>query len=197
MTTPFAMPKLGEGVSEGVVTRWLKQAGEQVRAVNRRGILFHLEVDDELLDIWLAEPTMAVQAERALGLGYREQLRAGLAAIARSAARAIFDEFAKYCAPRYVAPPQRRSPEGQRDPAHGGTPQRSPRRRLRAGTSRRESPARRLCDTRLSIRADLSVQAVLLAHDRLPVGAGITPPLLRGWSRSPCALRWPSGHSDG
>jgi GMP synthase (glutamine-hydrolysing) len=68
------------------------------------GVLFHLEVDDELLDIWLAEPTMAVEAERELGPGYREQLHAGLSAIARSQARAVFDEFAKCCAPFDVAP---------------------------------------------------------------------------------------------
>jgi GMP synthase (glutamine-hydrolysing) len=68
------------------------------------GILFHLEVDDELLDIWLAEPTMAAQAEHALGPDYRQQLRAGLAAISRSQARAVFDEFAKCCAARDIAP---------------------------------------------------------------------------------------------
>jgi GMP synthase (glutamine-hydrolysing) len=71
------------------------------------GVLFHLEVDDELLDIWLAEPTMAVQAERALGPDYREQLHAGLPAIARSQARAVFDEFAKYCAARHNRTPAR------------------------------------------------------------------------------------------
>jgi GMP synthase (glutamine-hydrolysing) len=67
------------------------------------GVLFHLEVDDELLEVWLAEPTMAVQAERALGPGYREQLHAGLPAIARSQARALFDEFANYCARATIA----------------------------------------------------------------------------------------------
>jgi GMP synthase (glutamine-hydrolysing) len=72
------------------------------------GILFHLEVDDELLDTWLAEPTMAVEADRALGPGYREQLHAGLPAIARGQARAVFDEFAKWCAPRHVASGTRR-----------------------------------------------------------------------------------------
>jgi GMP synthase (glutamine-hydrolysing) len=36
------------------------------------GMLFHLEVDDELLDIWLAEPTMAAEAEHVLGPGYRD-----------------------------------------------------------------------------------------------------------------------------
>jgi GMP synthase (glutamine-hydrolysing) len=71
---------------------------------NAWGLLFHLEVDDELLDIWLAEPTMAVQAERALGTDYREQLRAGLPALDHNQAHAVFDEFAKYCAPRHVAP---------------------------------------------------------------------------------------------
>jgi GMP synthase (glutamine-hydrolysing) len=71
---------------------------------NAWGILFHLEVDVELLDTWLAEPTMAVEAERALGPGYREQLRTGLPAIARSQARAVFDEFAKCCTPLHVAP---------------------------------------------------------------------------------------------
>jgi GMP synthase (glutamine-hydrolysing) len=77
--------------------------------VSAWGILFHLEVDDELLDIWLAEPTMAVEAERALGPGYREQLRASLPAIAPSQARAVFDEFAKCCASRRVASHRARS----------------------------------------------------------------------------------------
>ena len=31
------------------------------------GMLFHLEVDDELLDIWLAEPTMAAEASARVG----------------------------------------------------------------------------------------------------------------------------------
>ena len=49
----------------------------------------------------------------------------------------------------------RRSPQGQRDPAHSGTPQRSTRRRVWRGASRRESPARRHRDPRLSThRAD-------------------------------------------
>lgn len=62
------------------------------------GMLFHLEVDDELLAAWLAEPMMAAQAEHALGPGYRERLRAGLAAIPRGQARAVFDAFAECCA---------------------------------------------------------------------------------------------------
>ena len=44
----------------------------------------------------------------------------------------------------------RRSAQGQRDPAHSGTPQRSSRRRVWRSASRRESPARRHRDPRLS-----------------------------------------------
>lgn len=72
--------------------------------VNAWGLLFHLEVDDQLLDIWLDEPTMAVEAERALGTDYREQLRAGLPALDHNQAHAVFDEFAKRCAPQHIAP---------------------------------------------------------------------------------------------
>jgi len=67
------------------------------------GMLFHLEVDDDLLDIWLAEPTMAAEAKRALGSGYREQLHGGLPRLRAEKARAVFDEFAKHCAQRHTA----------------------------------------------------------------------------------------------
>lgn len=65
---------------------------------NAWGLLFHLEVDAELLDVWLAEPSMAAEAERALGADYRERLRRGLAGMNPERARAVFDEFAKLCA---------------------------------------------------------------------------------------------------
>jgi GMP synthase (glutamine-hydrolysing) len=82
------------------------------------GMLFHLEVDDELLDIWLAEPSMALEAERALGNDYREQLRGGLAALGRDQAREVFDEFAKYCAQRHIAP----QPSRMVSPLRSATP---------------------------------------------------------------------------
>jgi GMP synthase (glutamine-hydrolysing) len=61
------------------------------------GMLFHLEVDDKLMDVWLAEPTMATQAQAALGNDYQEQLRSGLAVLRPTLARAVFDEFATHC----------------------------------------------------------------------------------------------------
>jgi GMP synthase (glutamine-hydrolysing) len=68
------------------------------------GMLFHLEVDDELLDTWLAEPTMAAEAESALGADYREQLTDGLTDLTSTRAHAVFDQFAKTCAQRHLAP---------------------------------------------------------------------------------------------
>jgi GMP synthase (glutamine-hydrolysing) len=67
------------------------------------GMLFHLEVDDTLLDIWLAEPSMAVEAERALGGNYRARLRDGLEGLCPRRARAVFEEFARCCARHRVA----------------------------------------------------------------------------------------------
>jgi GMP synthase (glutamine-hydrolysing) len=61
------------------------------------GMLFHLEVDDTLLDTWLDESTMAAEAEAALGSDYRQRLRDGLPLLDSIRARAVFDEFAKFC----------------------------------------------------------------------------------------------------
>ena len=55
-----------------------------------------------------------------------------------------------HCPLRHDHTSARRSAQGQRDPAHSGTPQRSSRRRVWRSASRRESPARRHRDPRLS-----------------------------------------------
>ena len=59
-------------------------------------------------------------------------------------------EITDHCPRCVMTTLARRSPEGQRDPAHSGTPQRSTRRRVWRGASHRESPARRHRDPRLS-----------------------------------------------
>jgi GMP synthase (glutamine-hydrolysing) len=68
------------------------------------GMLFHLEVDNDLLEVWLAEPSMAAEAQRALGNDYRENLRSGLADLCPQRARTVFDQFAKQCDRRHSAP---------------------------------------------------------------------------------------------
>jgi GMP synthase (glutamine-hydrolysing) len=68
------------------------------------GMLFHLEVDNDLLEVWLAEPSMIAEAQRALGNDYRENLRSGLAALCPQQARKVFDQFAEHCAQRHITP---------------------------------------------------------------------------------------------
>jgi GMP synthase (glutamine-hydrolysing) len=68
------------------------------------GMLFHLEVDESLLETWLQEPTMAAEAEATLGSDYRQRLRDGLPLLDSTQSRAAFDEFAKFCSqPRGAA----------------------------------------------------------------------------------------------
>jgi GMP synthase (glutamine-hydrolysing) len=64
------------------------------------GTLFHAEADAALVERWLAEPSMAAEAEQALGPAYARQLREGAAAaqtelIAASAPG--FATFARLC----------------------------------------------------------------------------------------------------
>jgi GMP synthase (glutamine-hydrolysing) len=66
------------------------------------GMLFHLEVDNDLLEVWLAEPSMTAEAQRALGNDYRETLRSGLVTLCPQKARAVFNQFAEHCAARHI-----------------------------------------------------------------------------------------------
>jgi GMP synthase (glutamine-hydrolysing) len=68
------------------------------------GMLFHLEVDIDLLEVWLAEPSMTAEAQRALGDDYRENLHSSLAALRPQRTRTVFDQFAKQCDQRHTAP---------------------------------------------------------------------------------------------
>jgi GMP synthase (glutamine-hydrolysing) len=64
------------------------------------GLLFHLEVDAELLETWLDEPVMAADAQGALGDGYAVKLRGDLARLDLQRARRVFDTFAQVCSQR-------------------------------------------------------------------------------------------------
>ncbi|HSY15475.1 MAG TPA: hypothetical protein VK816_05780, partial [Jatrophihabitantaceae bacterium] len=64
------------------------------------GLLFHLEVDAELLEAWLAEPIMAADARRALGQDFATHLRRGVTQLDPRRARQVFDAFAGLCSAR-------------------------------------------------------------------------------------------------
>jgi GMP synthase (glutamine-hydrolysing) len=67
------------------------------------GLLFHLEVDDVLLEQWLAEPVMVAEAQAALGARYASQLRGDAQQLEPARARKVFDAFAAHCTTRLTA----------------------------------------------------------------------------------------------
>lgn len=62
------------------------------------GLLFHAEADARLVDLWLAEPSMAAEARTALGPDYAAVLRDGLPAMPVGCGRPVFAAFAAQCA---------------------------------------------------------------------------------------------------
>jgi len=62
------------------------------------GTLFHAEGDAELVERWLAEPSMAAEARAALGDGAEARLRASAAALDPARGDALFRAFAHECA---------------------------------------------------------------------------------------------------
>ena len=58
MSTSVTMPALGESVSEGTVTRWLKQEGDQVNADEPL-----LEVSTDKVDTEIPSPASGVLTE--------------------------------------------------------------------------------------------------------------------------------------
>lgn len=61
------------------------------------GLLFHAEADAELIERWLAEPTMAAEAREHLGADYEHNLRAGARRLHPPAGDRAFAAFARRC----------------------------------------------------------------------------------------------------
>ncbi|GAT71309.1 GMP synthase [Planomonospora sphaerica] len=94
-----------------VLARSAQTACQAFRVGSAWGMLFHPEADRELLDEWLAEPSMAAEAEQAHGPAAAHRLRADADAAEPellAAADAMFAAFATRItahADRYVAGP--------------------------------------------------------------------------------------------
>ena len=61
------------------------------------GLLFHAEADAQLVEQWLAEPTMAGEARDHLGPEYERLLRAGAAGVDTAVGERVFAAFAQRC----------------------------------------------------------------------------------------------------
>ena len=80
MSTSVTMPALGESVSEGTVTRWLKQEGDQVQADEPL-----LEVSTDKVDTEIPSPASGVLTKIVVGEDETVAVGAELAVIGDSA----------------------------------------------------------------------------------------------------------------
>src|SRR5918993_5534512 len=94
MSVSVTMPRLGESVSEGTVTRWLKKEGEQVEADEPL-----LEVSTDKVDTEIPAPASGVLS--AIRVGEDETVEVGVEL-------AVIDEGGRAAgsAPAQEAPPQ-------------------------------------------------------------------------------------------
>ncbi len=76
----FDLPEGATGLARSALT-----TVQAFRVGNARGVLFHPEADADLVEAWLAEPSMRTEAESALGADAARALREG----ARRHARAL------------------------------------------------------------------------------------------------------------
>ncbi|MQA79352.1 MAG: 2-oxoglutarate dehydrogenase, E2 component, dihydrolipoamide succinyltransferase [Streptosporangiales bacterium] len=109
--TPVTMPQLGESVTEGTVTRWLKQEGDQVQADEPL-----LEVSTDKVDTEIPAPTSGTLLQIKVGEDETVQVGAELATIGDAGAQASAP------APQHAAPQQQQ----QEPPAPAAPAQQAP-----------------------------------------------------------------------
>src|SRR3954469_17685749 len=111
MPVSVTMPRLGESVTEGTVTRWLKQEGERVEADEPL-----LEVSTDKVDTEIPSPAAGVLSRIVVAEDETADVGSELAVIAGD------DEDAGSSAPQQAAPAQASAPQ-QAAPAQASAPQ--------------------------------------------------------------------------
>ncbi|HEV7961257.1 MAG TPA: 2-oxoglutarate dehydrogenase, E2 component, dihydrolipoamide succinyltransferase [Actinoplanes sp.] len=111
MPVSVTMPRLGESVTEGTVTRWLKQEGERVEADEPL-----LEVSTDKVDTEIPSPAAGVLSRIVVGEDETADVGSELAVIAGDG------EDAASAAPAPAAPAQQEAPEPEPEPAAPTTP---------------------------------------------------------------------------
>ena len=138
MPVSVTMPRLGESVSEGTVTRWLKKAGERVEADEPL-----LEVSTDKVDTEIPSPASGVLTEIKVGEDETVDVGVELAIIDDGAAGEA--SCARQARLHEPAPAERRRgrerPTPRRRPSPTRPPTRSPRRAAGSVPSARSSAA--------------------------------------------------------
>src|SRR3954453_15793969 len=143
MSTSVTMPALGESVTEGTVTRWLKQEGDQVQADEAL-----LEVSTDKVDTEIPAPASGVLTKIVVGEDETVAVGTELAVIGGSGGGSGKAAAPQQAAPQQAAPqqttpapslisapapqqapapaPQAAQPEQQAAPAQQAAPQSAP-----------------------------------------------------------------------
>ncbi|MGH3648819.1 MAG: biotin/lipoyl-containing protein, partial [Micromonosporaceae bacterium] len=104
MAVSVTMPQLGESVTEGTITRWLKQEGERVEADEPL-----LEVSTDKVDTEIPSPAAGVLTRIVVPEDETADVGAELAVISDGEAPAA--DTAPDAAPQEAAPPQEAPPQ--------------------------------------------------------------------------------------
>ena len=112
MTVSVTMPALGESVTEGTVTRWLKQEGDSVQADEPL-----LEVSTDKVDTEIPSPAAGVL--RTIKVGEDETVEVG-------SELAVIDDGAGDAAPAAPAPAEEPAAQAQPEPEPVAQPEPEP-----------------------------------------------------------------------
>ncbi|MBC3192881.1 2-oxoglutarate dehydrogenase, E2 component, dihydrolipoamide succinyltransferase [Pseudonocardia sp. C8] len=112
--TPVTMPELGESVTEGTVTRWLKQVGDSVEVDEPL-----LEVSTDKVDTEIPSPVAGTVLEHTVGEDETVEVGAQLAVVGDASAAPAQEappQQAPKEAPAQAAPTQEKAPEPKPEP---------------------------------------------------------------------------------
>ncbi|WP_045272984.1 biotin/lipoyl-containing protein, partial [Microbacterium azadirachtae] len=112
MSTPVVLPALGESVTEGTVTRWLKQVGDTVQA--DEGLL---EISTDKVDTEIPSPVTGVIEEILVSEDDTVEIGAILARIGDGSGASAPAAPAAEAAPAAAAPAPAEAPAPAAEPA--------------------------------------------------------------------------------
>src|SRR5829696_8565860 len=141
MSVSVTMPRLGESVTEGTVTRWLKKEGEKVEADEPL-----LEVSTDKVDTEIPAPASGVLSTIRVGEDETVEVGVELAVIdegGSAAGSAPAQEAPPQEAPEQQAPPQEAPPQEARQqeaPPQEAQPQQAPQQQAPQQQAPQETP---------------------------------------------------------
>jgi pyruvate dehydrogenase E2 component (dihydrolipoamide acetyltransferase) len=157
-TTPVTLPALGESVTEGTVTRWLKQPGDTVQVDEPL-----LEVSTDKVDTEIPSPVSGVLVEIKVGEDETVEVGAVLATVGAEGG-APQQEGRQQAAPQQEAPQQEAPQEQAAQPEAREEPEAEPEPEQAAATQEARTTAPGQGDTPQSDREESGAQETKVAE---------------------------------